>query len=162
MQTELSPDISPGEAFQLLVSDDVIEHIVIETNRYATQSIASENLSKKRPKKYRLVQWKDTTIDKMKTFLGLLLWMDLVKYVSIEDYWLTSPLLLNQVAPKVMSRNRFQLLLTCMHFNDNIALECEDRLMKIRQLLDKLQLNFQVRYVPGEFSFYCYSICVVS
>lgn len=110
MQTELSADITPREVYNLFVSDEIIEHIVIETNRYAADSLASENLIKKKRKKNRLSKWAETTVDEMKKFLGLLLWMGLVRNGSIEEYWSTLPILSNQVASKTMARNRFQLL----------------------------------------------------
>lgn len=161
LQSELSPDITPREAFQLFVTDDILEHIVIETNRYAAQSIASDNMSKKKKKKHRLLQWVDTTVDEIKIFFGLLLWMGLVKHGSIEEYWSTSPLLRNQVASKVMARNRFQILLACIHFSDNNALDHGDRLCKVRPIVDKLQTNFQLHYVPGEiFSHFSIVLCL--
>lgn len=103
--------------------------------------------------KHRLSKWVDTTIDEMKKFFGLMLWMGLVRHGSIEEYWSKSPLLSNQVASQVMARNRFQLLLSCIHFNNNDAPDVgkADRLLKIRPLLDKLQPNFQTHYVPGEY-----------
>lgn len=159
LQTDLSPDITPSEAFQLLVTNDILEYIVKETNQYAAQTLASDNLSMKQAKKHRLSKWIDTTVDEMKKFLGLLLWMGLVKYGSIEDYWSKSPLFSNEVASKVMPRNRFQLLLSCIHFNDNNAANNADRLTKIRPLIDHLQRNFQAHYIPGKCaSLFSYSI----
>lgn len=151
MQTELSADITPREVYNLFVSDEIIEHIVIETNRYAADSLASENLIKKKRKKNRLSKWAETTVDEMKKFLGLLLWMGLVRNGSIEEYWSTLPILSNQVASKTMARNRFQLLLSCIHFNNNNNVaDCSDRLYKIRPLIEKLQSNFQAHYILGD------------
>lgn len=87
----------------------------------------------------------------MKRFFGLVLWMGLVKHGSIEEYWSTAPLLSNHVASNVMPRNRFQLLLSCLHFNDNCAADSTDRLHKIRPIVDELQTNFQRHYTPGDF-----------
>lgn len=149
LQSELSQDISPAETFQLFVTDDILSHIVIETNRYAAQLIASNKLSKKKSKKHRLSQWVDTTLAEIKLFFGLLLWMGLVRHGSIQEYWSTSPLLQNQVASKVMARNRFQLLLSCIHFVNNNTVDNTDRLHKIRPIVDQLQTNFQLHYSPG-------------
>lgn len=150
LQTELSSDVTLLEVFQLFVTDEIIERIVIETNRYAAQSLASENLPKKQAKKHRLHHWADTTVREMKKFFGLLLWMGLVKHGSIEEYWSTAPLLTNHVASNVMSRNRFQLILSCLHFTDNSSTGT-DRLYKIRPIVDELQKNFQQHYIPGDF-----------
>lgn len=56
LQSEISPDITPREAFQQFVTDEVFEHIANETNRFAAQSRSSDNLPKKLSKKHRLSQ----------------------------------------------------------------------------------------------------------
>lgn len=148
MQSDLSADISPVEVFHLFVTNEIMNHIVIETNRYASQSIEALRVLKK--KKHHLSEWTDTSLEEMKKFFGLLLWMGIVNYGSIAEYWSTSPLLQNQVASNVMPRNRFQMLLSCFHFNDNRAAEHTDRLYKIRPIVEMLQTNFQQHYTPGE------------
>lgn len=80
-----------------------------------------------------------------------------MKHGSLEEYWSTSPLLRNQVASKAMPRNRFQILLSCVHFADNDAMDHTDRLWKIRPIIDQLQTNFQFHYVPGEIFSLTYS-----
>ncbi len=55
---------------------------------------------------------------------------------------------MNTITSK-MSRNRFQLLLKMIHFNDN-EIVSEDRLQKIRPLLNKIIQNFQKIVNPGE------------
>ena len=47
--------------FYLMLPEDLIEHIVTETNRYARESIAA----KPDP------EWFDTTLEEVKAFLGL-------------------------------------------------------------------------------------------
>lgn len=152
LQTEISNDARPLEVFQLFVSDEILEHIVTETNRYAAQSLSSDNLPRKQAKKHRLHQWVNTTVHELKKILGLVLWMGLVKHGSIGEYWSTAPLLSNQVASNVMPRNRFQLLLSCLHFSDNSTTDSTDRLHKIRPIVDKLRTNFQQHYIPGDCS----------
>ena len=48
-----------------------------------------------------------------------------------------------------MSRNRFQLIQRYLHFNDNNAAGTnEDRLYKIRTILDIVVNNFRTNYIP--------------
>jgi len=49
-----------------------------------------------------------------------------------------------------MSRNRFQLLLKILHFNDNEK-PSEDRLHKISPLVEKLRESFQRSIIPSEY-----------
>lgn len=94
--------------------------------------------------------WIPTTDFEMKKFLGLLLWMGLVKVGCLKDYWSKDSLYNFSIPGKIMSRNRFQLLLSFMHFSDNNSIVPGDRLGKIKPLLDMLQMRYQRIYVPGE------------
>lgn len=90
-----------------------MEHIAVETNRYASQKIKSEFSNKS-----RLNFWNDTDSVEIERFLRIALWMRLVKYPKITDYWSKKPMYANKLN-SVMSRNRFELLLRMIHFNDN-------------------------------------------
>lgn len=86
----------------------------------------------------------------MMKFIGLLLWMGIVKYPSISDYWSKADRYANIVAPKVMSRNKFELILRFLHFSDNETSDKSDRLYKIRNIVDKINSNFENLQTPGE------------
>lgn len=92
-------------------------------------------------------RWKDTTVEEIKNFFGIILYMGLVKYLTMEDHWSNDVLYKNSV---VSSRNRFQLLLTCIHFVDNATADTSDRLYKIRNLINMTQERFAELYTPGE------------
>lgn len=57
--------------------------MVIETNRYAQQKIRTENPSNQS----RLKQWKEVDADEMEKFVGIIIWMGLVKLPKLIDYW---------------------------------------------------------------------------
>lgn len=63
-------DGSPLDFYKLLVNDEMIEKIVIETNKYAVQQISSKHISPHS----RLTKWRDTNFIEMKQFLGTLIW----------------------------------------------------------------------------------------
>ena len=132
--------------FSLLEDENVIHRIVAETNRYAAQTIANRSLTKFA----QLNKWVDTDEVEIKKFLGLILWMGLVRLNSLEKYWSTNPLFQQTVPCATMSRNRFQLLLSMLHFSDNETSESGDRLAKIQPLIDMLQKNFQSLFRPEE------------
>lgn len=76
--------------------------------------------------------------------------MSLVKPTSIPKYWLTDPLYDFGLARAVMSRNRFELLLSNLHFANNETIEEDDRLGKILSLFDALIQNYQEMFLLGE------------
>ena len=94
--------------------------------------------------------WKETNSEEMEAFIGLLLWMGLVKMPSIKCYWQQSKLYRNSVAQQTMTRNRFQLLLKLWHFADNETTPKDDRLHKVRKLVEMLVSRYQKVKLPGE------------
>ena len=77
--------------------------------------------------------WKDVTIPEMKHFIALLLQMGICNLPSIDHYWSRDVLYRTDLWKHVMSRNRFQLILRFLHFNDN-AFPSTKRLAKISPL----------------------------
>ena len=99
----VSPDCSPLDVFSLLVDENIIRHIVAETNRYATQTLANWSL----PKFPRMNKWVEADQKEMKKYFGLILWMGLVRLNSIEKYWSKNTLFQQDVPRAIISRNRF-------------------------------------------------------
>ena len=83
MKTFIPADYSPVDVFLLLIDDKVIDHIVCETNKYADQEIAKIT---SKPHS-RLKKWSSTNSEEIKQFLGMILWMGLVRLGSLENYW---------------------------------------------------------------------------
>lgn len=125
------------------MNDDVLQLSVNQTNKYAEQQI-SKGISPKA----RLNNWKKTSIDEIKKMLGLVMWMGLCRYPQLHTYWSTKSIYSNEMC-KVMSRNRFQLLLKHLHFSDNEE-QSEDRLKKITPLIDMTKQIYKSTIVPGE------------
>nr|CAI5841314.1 unnamed protein product [Callosobruchus analis] len=76
--------------------------------------------------------------------------MGLANLPQIRDYWSTDILYKNQLIPKVMSRNGFQLLLRFVHFADNETAYTNDRLYKIREIFNKMEQKFSQNFIPSE------------
>ena len=113
--------------------------MVRETNRYAEQNIQKQKLTKRS----KTLHWKPSTNEEMLKVLGIIIEMGLVQMPEIEYYWSESKLFGSEVIQNTMSRNRFELLLRFYHFSNN-----QDRLFKLRPLLDLLKDRFKSIYVP--------------
>ncbi|KAF2350764.1 PiggyBac transposable element-derived protein [Trinorchestia longiramus] len=136
----------PIDLFNLFISDDVVNHIVCETNRYASRCIANATITRTSVLKY----WKDTTPAELRKFIGLLIYMGLVPKPQISLYWSKRALYEERFAPQVMSRDRFQILLRSVYFNNNAgALSQQDKLHKVRPLVDMMCSKYQEAYKPG-------------
>ena len=135
----------PIDFLKLFVDDSVLEMIITETNRNANQVIAQNTLSSEA----RIGNWVDTDKSEIRTFLGLLIWMGLVRMPTLDAYWRQSVMYSNSITASTMTRNRFQLLLRLFHFADNQAKEPNDKLHKVKELANMLQHKFQTAKKPG-------------
>ena len=80
-------DKSPLDFFKLMVTDEMLDHIVEQTNIYAQQYIDSTTL----PPHSRVHGWSKEVHNRaeLKKFLAMTITMGLVNYPHIEDYWAT-------------------------------------------------------------------------
>ncbi|GLV38191.1 hypothetical protein CBL_12837 [Carabus blaptoides fortunei] len=111
-----------------------------------------EELDSQSPKVPEIVKWTayESDSEEIKKFLGLLIWMGLARLGSIPSYWSTRDIYKNNVAVKIMSRNRFELLLSNIHFSNNEEIPQGDRLGKIQPLIDALQKKYQDIMITAE------------
>ena len=70
---ELPFNITPEEILSLFLDEKIINFLV--ANKYADQKL----LQHASTEYARFKRWKSTTSDKIKTFIGLMIWMDLVQ-----------------------------------------------------------------------------------
>ncbi|CAI6359966.1 unnamed protein product [Macrosiphum euphorbiae] len=121
--------------------------MVVETNRNAEQFLSKSRLTKSS----RFSKWSKTNVDEIEKFMGLLLWFGLVQMPSLESYWSTKIRYKNNIAPKIMSRNRFELLLRFRHFEDNEETPDNDRIYKVRDLLECVVKKYKNVIEPDEY-----------
>lgn len=67
---------------------------------------------------------------------------------TVAEYWSMDPLLSTPAFSKMMSHNRFLLILRFLHFFDNEDQIHGDRLHKVRSVLSTLGKNFQEALSP--------------
>ena len=103
----------------LLLDDEFFKLLVDQTNLYAAQYLAAQL---ELPPHSRIRKWVDVSIPDMKTFLSLYLLTGIVVKPELQQYWSTNPLIKTEFCKNVMPRNRFQLILELLHFNDNSQL----------------------------------------
>ncbi|XP_056397299.1 piggyBac transposable element-derived protein 4-like [Hyla sarda] len=141
--------LKEADFFQLFFSEELINLIVEETNRYAEQFIAAN------PQAYhaRPYQWTPTNALELKTFFALLFNMGIVKKPTIRSYWSNDMLYHTPLYRSVMPRNRFEALLKFLHYanNENCPPPSDpnfDRIYKIRPLVNYLNQKFSEVYTP--------------
>ena len=106
--------------------NEILEIIVTETNRYATQKGCNFK----------------TTEDKMKVFLRINFIMGINKLPSLEDYWSTDKCIRNEKIQNVMTRARFWSILQNLHFSNNDNDDKTDKSYKICHVIKHLNKVF--------------------
>jgi hypothetical protein len=81
-QFHLLPDAQPMDYFNLFFSDERLNNLVVETNRYARHKISEFQLS---PRSI-WSRCSDVSVPEMKAFLGLIINMGLMPLPDIKDY----------------------------------------------------------------------------
>jgi hypothetical protein len=82
-QFHLLPDAEPMDYFSLFFSDEILNSIVVETNRYARHKLSELQLSPRS----NWSRWSDVFVPEMKAFLALIINMGLMPLLDIKDYW---------------------------------------------------------------------------
>ena len=90
----------------------------------------------------------------MKPFIALYLLTGIIRKPEVNQYCSTNPLLKTPFFNNAMPRNRLQLIFEFFHFNDNSNYNPhnpnQDRLSKIRPVLDYLMDKFKSVYTPDK------------
>ena len=102
---------SPADFLQLLLPDVLLQEICNQTNSYAKQRLSEKPHAKGN-------RWTALTVVELKRFLGLLFLSGLVSKPELSHYWSTDENLVTPFFGRTMSRNRFQLIWSNLHFND--------------------------------------------
>ena len=114
--------------FSLFFSDSMISLLVEQTNLYATRD--------------KNMQTFKTNDAEMRKFLGLLLISGYHNLPSEADYWSTAEDPEVPIFSKIMARDRFRVIKSCLHIadNDNLA---QSKVAKVLPLLEILRTNCQ-------------------
>lgn len=139
---EFRPDNIPDfsnksevEMFEMFFDNKVISLLVEESNKYA--------LSKNCPNPY-------ITSDEIKCFIGILIVSGYNELPSKRMYWDTKSDVRNDLVADAMRRNRFENILRFLHCVDNDNLNPNDKLWKIRPVVDIIKRNCLEHYIPQQ------------
>ena len=140
--------------FSAYVKEDDFKHMAVETNRYAAIKYIQDNGPNFKTHS-RFHAWKETTWQEMKVFLAMIIAMGLVVQLDIAEYWSTGEVTETPFFSKIMSRDRFWLLMSFFHLANNTnlirrGLPGHDPLFKLGNFYKLLVLRFNTCYVPNK------------
>ena len=126
----------------------MINNIVHHTNSYAYEHIYSgSHQSYTKPDG----SWQDTTPDKIKRLIALLIHFGLVKVVGdVDKYWSIKTLYYGLWARAIMSRTRFKALMALLHVIDPATENKSDKLHKVESFIDYFKSRCPSLYQPRQ------------
>lgn len=127
----------PLSYFLLFVDEELAKVVVNETNKYASAIYQAKNMN-----------WKDVDINEFFIFLGVMLLTGRHRKNKLRDNWSTDVLMHTPIFSQMMSRNRFQAILSVLHFSENADKEEGDSFHKVRHVFQKLAALFQKHFSP--------------
>ncbi len=135
----LTADSSPLQILQEFISQDMVEVICEESNRYASQKNI-RNYAALTPHEF----WR---------FIATSLAMGIVKKSTIEEYWAVKTQFATPFFNSVMPRDRYRQLLRSLHFMDNTAVPAnnKDKFVKLGSFMEKLFENVRKVVKMGEY-----------
>lgn len=126
-------NMSPIELFELFMTDDIIDFLVEESNKYAL---------------YKNCPNPCITQSEMRCFLAILIVSGYDRKPSKKSYWDSGDDLRNTAVYKAMRRDRFVEIMKFLHCADNTNLIANDKMAKLRPLANKIKQNFFLHFVP--------------
>ncbi|XP_054281132.1 piggyBac transposable element-derived protein 4-like [Macrosteles quadrilineatus] len=137
------------DVFNAFLDNDFWQHVATETNNYAKETIKKKNEAGGVGKTI-YSEWFDTTADEMACFYTLCVLMSLVKKRTIQSYWSPNAVTETPFFRKVMPFRRFLLLSTFFHLTDNNRKPVNDKLWKLRYVIEYMNRKFSHLYIPDE------------
>ena len=143
-------EFSPLDYFKLFFPDEAFELMCEQTNLSSLQFFDQPVEFSARS---RFNSWTETTVSELHAYVALQIAMGLCQKNEIEDYW-SSYWLIHTPFTKVMTRDRFEIISSFLHFADNTidrpvcGQENYDPLWKIRDLLNICEPQYTEVYGP--------------
>jgi hypothetical protein len=103
----------PLEYFELFFTDEIVNHIVTETNIFA-----AENLNKFKSKEHsRTHHWSETNANELRVFFATLILQGIITKPTVRMYWSKRKLIETPSFSNLMSSRRFDLIMQFIHFD---------------------------------------------
>ena len=138
---------NPIEVFLSFFTRQLVDHIVVETNRYAIACLTASHTGDG-----PVPEWK-TDSEEIMAYLRFSVYMGMNRLPDLYDYWSTSDSLHYYPVASRIPRKRFLEIQGYLHFSNNDTIipygqEGYDRLAKIRPVIESVRQRFLDNYHP--------------
>ncbi|XP_021351253.1 piggyBac transposable element-derived protein 4-like [Mizuhopecten yessoensis] len=145
---------SESDIFLTLFNNEIIDILVTQTNLYYEQYITNLGGVENLKPHARARKWTDVTNSEMKAFIGIILYMGVVRLPGYDSYWNTDELISLKGFTVLMPRDRFLNILSFFHAADNSQEPPRDSpnfdpTYKFSEVAKLLVSQWQHYYYPG-------------
>ena len=135
--------------FMQIFTMEILQHIVQQTNLYATQS-------KQKRRSGSIVNettkhWEDLCVEELQAWIGMNILIAIIVLPKVEHYWSSDPALSQRIISQVMTCKRFKKITETIHLNDNETNNPRDhpnydKIHKVRPLITYLNNTIDKAY----------------
>ncbi|XP_008187535.1 piggyBac transposable element-derived protein 3-like [Acyrthosiphon pisum] len=122
-----------------MFTNDIFEHLVSESNKYAMLS------NNKDP---------NITVEELKCFISILIISGYNSLPGKRYYWEDGKDMKNEMVSNAMRHDRFLQISRFLHCADNMNINTSDKMFKLRPLIEKLKVNFLKNFQPYQYLSY--------
>ncbi|XP_015437848.1 PREDICTED: piggyBac transposable element-derived protein 4-like [Dufourea novaeangliae] len=132
------------DLFLIIFNENLWDIVVTETNRYAEQIMSNGRRRKQDD------GWFPVTKDEILAYYALCILMAQIKKPNIQMHWSKREVIETPIFTKVMPLKRFTQISRCLHFSNNLTDCNNDRLHKIRPIINYWNDKFNNIYTPDK------------
>ena len=137
---------TPLEYFQLFFTNNVLETIVENTNKFQQFRCDQKRVTKP---EYEEKFWQDTNLSEIKAYFGISIVFGILNQPRYRNFWSKDPFLGNPGVQRVFSLKRYSKLSEYLHVSDRASEKprghpAYDKLGKIRFLYNHLKQVFPI------------------
>lgn len=126
---------------------EVMEYLVGEINCFREINIRWLTPLKDHEES-KMKAWADVSVDELYVWFALTMLMPHVKKHVLQDYWIVDDLTSTPSFGKWMARDRYLLILRYLHFTNNYGPQPNDRLWKMRTILEMIRGKMRTFFQP--------------
>lgn len=131
-------NLQPIDLFRMFFPEDFMKFICLESQKYANFK-GKHDFS--------------VSVNEMYIYFGILILSGYCKVPFRRMYWETKADTYNPLISNSISRDRFELIHRFLHFNDNNAIDADNKTYKVQPLIDRVNMVSQSLAIPLGSSF---------
>ncbi|XP_064653108.1 uncharacterized protein LOC135503464 [Lineus longissimus] len=126
--------------------DDFLDDLVENTNLYAAKTMPPDVPDPANPYATSHKEWKTTTTEEMKAFIGINILMGIKQVSDYRDFWSQDTALRDEYITSKFPRRAYERLCRFIHCSNPNQVNANDRLDKVRPLITVLDRTFPAMF----------------